>query len=141
MAERKTSELKSILKSSRVEDWEEFSNNYSNTLNWREYFLSLLDEKGVSKSDCIKRSNLEIHYAYQIISAGRNPSRDKIIALCVGGRFSNDETDRCLEKAGYQPLYPKNPRDALIACAENSGIDSVVKLNILLSEKSFLPLE
>lgn len=70
----------------------------------------------------------------------RNPTRDKVIALAFGGGLDNDEIDRCLEKGGFLPLYPKNPRDSLIACAINSGLKKVVDLNILLSEKGFPPL-
>ncbi|MGN0906385.1 MAG: hypothetical protein ACI4NM_04495, partial [Bullifex sp.] len=77
----------------------------------------------------------------QILCGVRNPSRDKIISLSVGASLTNDETDRCLEKAGMRALYPKDARDSLIACAINSGIDSVVELNILLSEKGLAPLE
>ena len=78
---------------------------------------------------------------HQILSGTRNPSRDKLIALSIGGRLSGSETDRCLEKAGFMPLYPKNARDSLIACALNSGMDSVVDVNMLLAEKGLAPLE
>ncbi|MGN0905576.1 MAG: hypothetical protein ACI4NM_00360, partial [Bullifex sp.] len=74
MAERKTSDLKGILRSSRIEDWEEFSDDYSASTDWREYFLRLLEEKGIERSECIRKSGLEVHYAYQILSGVRNPS-------------------------------------------------------------------
>lgn len=141
MAERETMELRGILRSSRIEDWEDFSDRYSQDMDWRGYFIGLLEEKAVERSECIRRSGLEIHYAYQILSGTRNPSRDKLIALSIGGRLSGSETDRCLEKAGFMPLYPKNARDSLIACALNSGMDSVVDVNMLLAEKGLAPLE
>ena len=141
MTERKTSELKGILRSSKVEDWDQFSKEFSYPLDWRNYLLSILKEKGMDKSECIRNSGLEIHYAYQILSGVRNPTRDKILALTLGGGLGLDEIDRCLEKGGFQPLYHKNPRDALIACAVNSGVKKVVDLNILLSEKGLSLLE
>ena len=63
MAERETMELKGILRSSRIEDWEEFSDRYSQDMDWRGYFIGLLEEKAVERSECIRRSGLEIHYA------------------------------------------------------------------------------
>lgn len=137
MAEKKTSELKGILRSSKLEDWDQYSKTYSYPLDWREYLLDILSSKQIDKKECIKQSGLEVHYAYQKLSGLRNPSRDKLIALLFGGGLNIDEIDRCLEKAGFQPLYPKNPRDSLIICALNSGIKSVLNLNLILSEKGF----
>ena len=137
MAERKTSELKGILRSSKIEDWEKYSKEFSYSQDWRSYLLDILSLKQIDKKECIKQSGLEVHYAYQMLSGTRNPSRDKLIALCFGGGLNCDEIDRCLEKAGLQPLYPKNLRDSLIICALNSGIRSVLELNIILCENNF----
>ena len=79
-----------------------------------EYFCKIFEERNLSKSEVIHRSNLNEIYAYQILGGKRTPSRDKIIALCVGAYFSIDDTNYTLKLGGFAPLYPKSERDAII---------------------------
>lgn len=44
----------------------------------------LLEEKNINKSKCIEASGLDRTYAYQIFSGIKTPSRDKLLALCLG---------------------------------------------------------
>ena len=53
-------------------------------------------------------------YLHQVFAGRRNPSRDRLLCLCVGLEVSLDEAQKLLKQAAYAPLYPKNRRDAII---------------------------
>ena len=137
MNERSTSELTEVLLSSSLgslEDYQKSCLDSLQNLSFPEYFLSVLPDHGVSRSEAIADSGLEIHYAYQILNGSRHPTRDKILCLCIGGRFSLLETNRALERAFLGRLYPKRMRDAIIMIALNRRISAVWQVNELLAE-------
>lgn len=110
-----TDELLKILNNET--DITDFTAKYVNLLNPEtlpEFLNTLLIEKGVSKSDVIKSSNLDRTYAYQIFSGTKSPSRDKIIALAFGFGLSSSECNRMLMLAGFSGLYAKSLRDSCI---------------------------
>ena len=93
----------------------------------------LLEKKQLSKSECIAVSGLDRIYAYQIFSGQKNPSRDKLIALCFGLHCNLDEAQTLLKHASYAPLYPRNNRDCAIIYAITHSL-SIIDLNELLYE-------
>ena len=64
----------------------------------------LLEEKNINKSKCIEASGLDRTYAYQIFSGIKTPSRDKLLALCLGMGLTLEETQTLLKQTGYPPL-------------------------------------
>ena len=64
----------------------------------------LLEEKNINKSKCIEASGLDRTYAYQIFSGIKTPSRDKLLALCLGMGLTLEETQTLLTQTGYPPL-------------------------------------
>ena len=91
----------------------------------------LLDEKHLKKSDVIARSGVENHYAYQIFSGAKVPSRDKLLMLCFGFQTTPDETQRILRLTGYLPLYGNNLRDNVILFGLTKHL-SVISVNDML---------
>ncbi len=85
------------------------------------YLNALLEEKKLKKAEAIKKSDIDHTYAYQIFSGIRVPSRDKLIALCLGMELTLEETDTLLKYAGYATLYPRNKRDSVIISAIKNG--------------------
>ena len=77
----------------------------SDTLS--EMLNRLQTEKGLRKTDIIKRSELSEVYAYQIFSGQRHPDRKKLLCLAVGLLLNLEETQTLLKCAGYAPLYEK----------------------------------
>lgn len=71
----------------------------------------LLREKGAKKADVIAKSGIETHYAYQIFSGLKTPTRDKVVMLCIGLGLSAEETQELLKITGYPQLYGRNERD------------------------------
>ena len=54
-------------------------------------------------------------YLHQVFSGRRNPSRDRLVCICVGAGASLEETQELLKHAGYAQLYPRVKRDAIIS--------------------------
>lgn len=78
---------------------------------------ALLAQKGYSRADVVRGSQLDRSYIYQIFSGTRTPSRDKLIAIAFGLRLSERETQQLLKWSGYRELYARDKRDALILFA------------------------
>lgn len=53
-------------------------------------------------------------YLHQVFSGRRNPSRDRLICLCISLDATLEETQDLLKKAAFAQLYPKVRRDAVI---------------------------
>ncbi len=77
----------------------------------------LLSEKGMKKSEVIRRSLLGRAYVYKIFSGEKIPSRDKLLALAFGLGLSTEETRKMLKLSGNRELYARDERDALILFA------------------------
>ncbi len=101
---------------------------------------SLLVEKKLKKSDVIAGSGIEIHYAYQIFSGVKTPTRDKVIMLCIGMKLSEEETQRLLKISGYPLLYAKNGRDNVLLFGLMQK-KTLIDINALLYDNGFDILE
>ena len=81
----------------------------------------LLKQKGISKADVARGSELERKYVYQIFSGEKTPSRDKLIALAFGLHLSDEEAQTMLKLSGNRELYIRDERDAIILYALQRG--------------------
>ena len=137
VTELSTGVLTDVLLQMQPRELEHYRKTYLSPIadmTFPEYYLSILSEHSLSRSTAAAGSGLEVHYAYQIMSGTRRPGRDKVICLCIGGRFSILETNRALTRAYFAPLYPKRLRDAVIMLAVSRGFSSVWQVNELLAE-------
>ena len=103
------------------------------------YFRSLPQVQKLTDSDLINLSGIEKSYYYQIFKGTRNPSRDRVLRLCIGAGLSMRETTRALELSQLAPLYPKNRRDIIISVAINQHA-SVLDTDTLLDKYNEEPL-
>lgn len=74
----------------------------------------LFKKCGLSKAALAKRSGMSDIYLHQIFSGRRNPSRSRLLCLCIGLGASLKETQELLKLCGLAQLYPKLRRDAII---------------------------
>lgn len=93
----------------------------------------IVKEKKIVKSNALKRAEINEIYGYQIFSGKRIPSRDKLIALCIGMELDLEETQSVLKCSGFAQLYPKSKRDSIIISGIEKG-QSVFEINGLLYE-------
>lgn len=94
---------------------------------------SLLQETGLSKAEVLRRAEINDIYGYQLFAGSRRPSRDKLVALCVGFGLSDERTQQLLKAVGFAPLYPKNRRDSILLFGLQKGY-TVLQINNLLYE-------
>ncbi len=110
-----TRELTQKLKD--LNDFEDVMTNSSSDFIARplpEALADLLKEKGITRSEVIKKSMINTIYGQQIFSGSRTPSRDKLILLAFGMNLSFEETNLLLKEQGYAQLYARHKRDAVI---------------------------
>lgn len=136
---KSTDELLKMLKNSSLDAY--LKNNGGELIENPicDYLTAAISEKNLSKSEVIKKSNIQTNYAYQIFSGLKIPSRDKLISLCFGMSLTVDEAQTLLKYAGYAPLYPRIKRDSAIITALETG-KSVIRCNIMLDELNLSPL-
>lgn len=82
--------------------------------NVEDYFNQLIKNKKLKKAEIVKKSGIERTYAYQLLNGTKKPSRDKLVALCIGCCLNFEEVQMALKHTGFMPLYPKVRRDAII---------------------------
>lgn len=97
---------------------------------------NVIIEKNISLSELMLRSRLNRNYGYNLMNGRRlNPSRDKVLALCVAARLSLDETQEILLRAKLGGLYYRSERDVWVTYCLNNEIGDVLDLNLLLAER------
>ena len=79
-----------------------------------ELLASFYERQGLSKAELARRSCMSEVYLHQVFSGRRNPSRDRLLCICIGLGATLEETQTLLKRASYAQLYPKNKRDAVI---------------------------
>lgn len=137
MQKRPTDELMGdLLKSNNIDEYMKDNAEYMIDGTLAKYLDELLEEKGLTKAEVIRASQLNEIYAYQIFAGSRMPSRDKLICLCFGMKLIVEETQQLLKAAGFAPLYPKNKRDSIIIYALNNGHE-VMKVNSKMDNENF----
>ena len=95
-----------------------------------EFFL----KKRISKSVLAKRAGMSEVYLHQVFSGKRNPSRSRLICMCIGMQATLEETQELLKLCGCAQLYPKNKRDAIILFGITHGKD-LFEINDTLFEE------
>lgn len=93
----------------------------------------IVAEKKLKKSEVIAKSGIENHYAYQIFSGTKNPTRDKVIMLCFGMELSEEETQQLLKITGYAQLYGKEERDNIFIFGLKKHMN-IIDVNSILYE-------
>lgn len=86
-----------------------------------EYLQQLLDEKGLVRSEVVRKASINETFGYQIFMGQRNASRDKILQLAFAMGLTLKEANRLLQAAGANELYCKNRRDAIIIFCLDKG--------------------
>ena len=132
MESKTTDELLKELNSCNNID-EYFKENENSIIHNRisDYLYDVFKEKCLIKSQVFKKAEVDEIYGYQIFSGRKNPSRNTLIAICIGARFTLNEIQAALKIAGYATLYAKSKRDSLIIYGINHA-QSVMEINEIL---------
>ena len=133
MKKSTTDLLKLIEKTWDFKDYEVEAAEEFVQMSLHEYLEQLRVEKGMRLSDITRRSGLSRGYIHNIFSGAREPSRDKLLPVCLAMGLSVDETQKLLKATGYAPLYARIKRDSAILFGLARQM-SVVDVDILLDE-------
>ncbi len=123
------SELRKLLKSKSV-------------LKMGYYIDNILCEKNLTKSELLKKANIEESYGYQLLRGDRKLPRDRVIQLSIAMGLTLVETNDFLKQAQHQPLYPKTKdnRDAVIMyCIQKKK--NLIDTELILEEFNEKPLQ
>ena len=82
----------------------------------------LYEQKHLTKAALARQAGMSEVYLHQVFAGRRNPTRDRLLCLCIGLEATVDETQQLLRQAGYAQLYPRVRRDAIILHAIAHGI-------------------
>ncbi len=136
--------LEDILRNIKTEkECENFIKKYIKgaTLEFHIFFEEYLSSQKIEKSEVIAKSGVNKNYGYNILNGKRKrPSRDKVIALCIGANMDYDQFIECLRIAEVGDINPRSKRDIWIVMAINTKMGNVVRLNLILEEKGLAPL-
>ena len=89
---------------------------------------------GFSKATLARLANMSEVYVYQVFAGRRHPTRDRLLALCIGMGATLEETQSILRQAAWGELYPRLERDAIIANGIVHGIPLEAINNNLASQ-------
>ena len=129
---KKTSDLlKELNSTSNIDSYLKDNENYIINQTLCKYLYELIEAKNLSKSEIIRKSDINEIYAYQIFSGKRFPSRNKLIRICIGAEFTLEEINNVMTVAEFSPLYPKIKRDSIIIFGIRNE-KSILQINELL---------
>lgn len=135
MADKDTETLQHELKEAdSVETFFAENGAHLRRLTLADYLAQLLEEKGLTKAEVVRRSNLHQVYGYHIFGGyKKNPSKEKVLALALAMGLTTEEAQRLLYYAGAKQLYVRDPWDSVIWYALEHKL-SVGEANELLEK-------
>ncbi len=130
----KTSDLEDVLKQTSRKSLSEVLKEIPESAFIQE-FEKLRLHRNLSKSDVIRRSNIDRTYGYQILSGAKEPGKDRVLLLAIALNANLDETNRLLALSDNSKLYPKIKRDACILYAIENNYDVLMTNELLIEHK------
>ena len=116
MWEKPTDDLgEELMSADSIDTYLHDNEEYFFDQNITETLAQLYERKAVSKAALARQSGMSEVYLHQVFSGRRNPSRDRLLCLCIGLDATLEETQRLLKLSAYAQLYPRSRRDAIIA--------------------------
>lgn len=131
-----TSELlKQLNNTNNLDEYFKQNQEYFLDTTISEYLYDAFADKCLVKSRVFRKAEIDEIYGYQIFSGKKKPSRNTLIAICIGARFTLNEIQTALKIAGYAPLYSKSKRDSIIIFGINNSKE-VREINEMLFDQN-----
>ena len=143
MNENTTERLDKILQNADTSDFKKYREEEltEELPSLSDYLNEYIAKKNLLVADVVKNSRMSKDYAYALLNGNRkNPTKDRIIALCLAIGMNLAETQRALKICGMV-LYSKNKRDAAIIICINRGIYDIDRVNDFLLDNGLEILE
>lgn len=114
--EKTTGDLSNeLMQESDIDSYLSSNQPYFSDESISELLVEMYQSKSISKAALARKAGMSEVYLHQVFSGRRNPSRDRLICLCIGLEATLEETQNVLKQAGYAQLYPKSRRDVIIS--------------------------
>lgn len=140
MKKDKTGELLDILKKTKgksdLSKYIDSRNLDKENIELSSYILKVCENRGYFKSDIIRNADIHRTYGYQILNGQKSPSRDKLLQICIGNKFSLEETNRTLTMANLGILYAKDARDSILIYSLVNKLN-LMDTNTILDDHGF----
>ena len=115
MEHKSTGDLtKAMLGKSSLDSYLRENEPFFSDYSVAELLTGLYEKKSISKAALARAAGMSEVYLHQVFSGRRNPSRDRLICLCIGLEASLEEIQELLKHAALAPLYPRLKRDSII---------------------------
>lgn len=138
MQDQLTDHLDQQLKSTSLENFSDYLKNLKNLQqlpSLQDFFSVYIAKHDLKISQIIKNSGISQSYAHEILNGTKpHPSRDYLLALCLGAHMDLKTTQHALRIAQLGELYAKVPRDAAIMMHINNEKWNLIDINIFLEE-------
>lgn len=82
-----------------------------------------INEKKMTKSEVIRKLNIDRSYGYWILNGSRNPTRNCLIQLSLLLELNVEQINYLMQLAGKSPLYVRNSVDAKVFYAIKHHMD------------------
>ncbi|MCQ2500004.1 MAG: helix-turn-helix domain-containing protein [Lachnospiraceae bacterium] len=96
---------------------------------------ALFRTKKITKASLAKRANMSEVYLHQVFAGQRNPSRNRLLCMCLGMSATLDEPQALLKSCGTAQLYIRNRRDVIISFGLLQGLNVQEVNDYLFNEK------
>lgn len=136
--------IRELISIKDVYDEEAYIQKYAvdEEITFGEYLNKIMERNNLSVNEVMEASGINRNYGYNIFRGVRShPSRDKVIALCIGAGMTLYETQRALSLSGNAGISSQCERDIRIARMINIRARDVIRLNLWLFEKGLEPLK
>lgn len=135
MQDQLTDHLDQQLKSTSLENFSDYLKNLQQLPSPQDFFSVYIAKHDLKISQIIKNSGISQSYAHESLNGTKpHPSRDYLLALCLGAHMDLKTTQHALRTAQLGELYAKVPRDAAIMMHINNEKWNLIDINIFLEE-------
>lgn len=122
--EKSTSDLsQELMRDANIDHYIHENQSFFSDKSVSDLLSQLYEKKTMTKAALARKAGMSEIYLHQVFSGRRNPSRDRLLCLCIGLGCSLEETQRLLQQASYAQLYPWIKRDAIISHGILHGTD------------------
>ena len=116
MKEKSTNDLNyELMTSANIDSYLKDNRPFFTERSISDLLHSLYSKRDLTKAALARKAGMSEVYLHQVFSGRRNPSRDRLLCLCIGLETTLEEAQQLLKQAGYAQLYPKVKRDAIIS--------------------------
>ena len=140
MQKKSTNELNDLLENMKPDQLDSYLKDNSKYMADEKkafyyYMKDVLDEKDIKLKDVYSFAGVTESYGSKILTMEKHTkNRDLIIRFCVAGHFNWDETNRALKFYGFNELYSKDSRDAVLIVAINNRLFDFDKIDEMLMQ-------